>query len=518
MPTHTPSSVGRRRAAAVTSSVVLVAMLASGCSDVADRVLGRTPTPTTEALGVPEGQEALAEFYEQQLDWVECGPGDCAELEVPLDYAEPDGETIEVSVLRVPAREGRNRIGSLVVNPGGPGGSGVDYAAAADFIVGPQVRQRYDIVGFDPRGVARSAPVDCASDEEMDLQLGFAEAPDDRTDAELAAEFAQGCETNSGALAGHVSTVDAAKDMDILRAALGEEKLTFLGKSYGTYLGAVFAEQFPERVGRFVLDGALPPDLTSGDISVGQAAGFERATRAWAADCIEADECALGDDVDSVMDGLAEFLDGIEDSDIPVRGDTRLSELGEGGAFYGVVAAMYDQGMWSFLTEALADAVVRNDGTALQSLANQYAERSPSGTYAGNLLEANSAINCLDRRLDGDLDELRQRAAEAAPVWGPIFTEEDADLCEQWPFDIVGGGPRTIAAEGADPIVVVGTTRDPATPYEWSEQLAEQLASGVLVSLDGDGHTAYARSNSCIDDAIDAFYLEGTVPEDGLTC
>ena len=519
MPTHIPSSASRvRRAAAVTSSVVLVAALASGCSDVADRVLGRTPTPTTEPVGVPQGQEALARFYEQQLDWVTCGPGDCAELEVPLDYAEPDGETIEVSLLRVPARDSRGRIGSLVVNPGGPGGSGVDYAAAADFIVGSEVRQRYDIVGFDPRGVARSAPVDCASDEEMDLQLGFIEAPDGLTDAELAAEFAQGCETNAGAIAGHVSTVHAAKDMDILRSALGEEKLTFLGKSYGTYLGAVFAEQFPDRVGRFVLDGALPPDLTSEDITVGQAAGFERASRAWAADCIDSGECAFGDDVDSVMAGLAEFLDGVEESSIPVQGDARVSELGEGGAFYGVIAAMYDQGMWSFLTEALADAVVRNDGTALQGLANSYAERSPSGTYAGNLLEANSAINCLDRRLDGPPTDLRQRASEAAPVWGPIFTEEEGDLCEEWPFDLVGGGPRTIAAEGSAPIVVVGTTRDPATPYEWSEQLAEQLASGVLVSLDGDGHTAYMRSNGCIDDAIDAFYLEGTVPEDGLTC
>lgn len=518
MPAHTPSSVGRvRRAAAVTSSVVLVATLASGCSEVVDSVLDRTPTPTTEPLEIPEGQQALAGFYEQELDWIDCGPGQCAELEVPLSYAEPDGETIEISLLRVPARDGRNRIGSLVVNPGGPGGSGVDYAAVADFIVGAPVRQRYDIVGFDPRGVARSAPVDCASDEEMDMHLGFTEAPD-RSDAELAAEFGQGCATHSGGVAEHVSTVDAAKDMDILRAALGDPKLAFLGKSYGTYLGAVYAEQFPDRVGRFVLDGALPPDLTSDDVTVGQAAGFERATRAWAADCVETGECALGDDVDSVMAGLGEFLDGIEDSDIPVRGDARVSELGSGGAFYGVVAAMYDQGMWAFLSDALADAVLGGDGTALQELANRYAERTPSGVYSGNLLEANAAINCLDRRSEGVTEELRTRAAEAAPLWGPIFTEEEADLCGDWPYDIVGGGARTIAAEGSDPIVVVGTTRDPATPYEWSEQLAEQLASGVLVSLDGDGHTAYARSNNCIDDAIDAFYVEGTVPEDGLTC
>ena len=517
MPPHTPSAFWRRRrTAALGVCAVLVATLASGCSQVTDRITGSTPTPEP-TLEVPTGAEPLADFYQQRLDWVDCGPGDCAELQVPLNYDDPDGEVIEISLLRVPAREGRNRIGSLVVNPGGPGGSGVDYAAAADHIVGPQVRGRYDIVGFDPRGVGRSAPIDCVSDAEMDIHLGFIEVPDDRSDEELAEEFAQGCALTSGPIASHVSTVDAAKDMDVLRAALGEEKLTFLGKSYGTYLGAVFAEQFPDRVGRFVLDGGLPPDLTSDDITVGQAAGFERATRAWAQDCLDAG-CPLGEDVESVMTGMAAFLDSVDEEPIAVRADARVTELGSGGAFLGVVAAMYDQGRWAFLAEALGDAIEDRDGTALQDLANHYAQRTSAGVYAGNLIEANAAINCLDRRTDGVTDELRSRAAEAAPLWGPIFTEEDVTLCSYWPAEVGGGGPRQIEAAGRDPIVVVGTTRDPATPYEWSEQLAEQLASGVLVTFDGDGHTAYGRSNDCIDRAIDAFFIDGTVPEDGLRC
>ena len=518
MPSHTaPSSRRFRRAAALAAIPALVATLTAGCTGITDTVLGRTPTPTVTQLEVPAGQEALAEFYEQEIDWVSCGQHECAELEVPIDYAEPEGERIELSLLKVPARNARQRLGSLVVNPGGPGGSGVDYAMAADFIVGTSVRQRYDVVGFDPRGVGRSAPIDCASDEEMDVQLGFIDDPQDRSDVELGADFGEGCSLLSGMIAGNVSTIDAAKDMDILRAALGEPKLNYLGVSYGTYLGAVFAEQFPERVGRFVLDAALPPDLTGEEMTLGQAAGFERATRAWAQDCIDGGSCPLGDDVDGVMDGLGELLRGLDDEPAQVSGDVRITDMTMDGAFWGVIAAMYDQGMWAILTDALTDIVNSGDGTSLQGLANRYAQRTPSGTYVSNLLEANTAINCLDRSPTQPSEEFRAQAAEVAPLWGPIFTETEASGCADWPYPVVGG-ERTIAAEGADPIVVIGTTRDPATPYEWAQRLADQLSSGVLVSYDGDGHAAYQRSNACVDDAIDAYLIEGTVPEDGLTC
>src|SRR5690606_5066504 len=222
MPSHTSARARGRRAAVLGLSAALVATLASGCTEIGERLSGRTPTPTVQ---VPQGQEPLATFYEQELDWVDCGPGECAELTVPLNYDEPDGETIEVSLLKVPARGSRNKIGSIVVNPGGPGGSGVDYASAADFIVGPDVRRRYDVVGFDPRGVGRSAPVDCLSDAGLDDFLGTDPTPDDAAEeegfADASANLAKSCAANAGALLGHVSTVDAAKDMDILRAALG---------------------------------------------------------------------------------------------------------------------------------------------------------------------------------------------------------------------------------------------------------------------------------------------------------
>lgn len=517
MRAHTSSRVGGTRATALVSAAVLVATLLTGCSVIADRLPGGS-TPTLTPLEVPSEQRDLARFYEQRLDWVDCGRGECAELTVPVDYADPDGETIEISVLRVPSSSRRERIGPIVVNPGGPGGSGVDYASAADLIVGADVRRRFDIVGFDPRGVARSAPIDCLDDATMDEYLSLAVTPDESEDEAAAGfdeEFVQGCSTNVGDLLGHVSTLDAARDMDVLRAALGEERLNYLGKSYGTYLGAVYAEQFPERVGRFVLDGALPPDLGMDELTIGQAVGFERSSRAWAADCVE-QGCPLGDDPDEVVQGLSDLLERLSVDPVPVSGDSRVDELTSGWAFYGIIRPMYDEGMWTFLTEALRDVVEREDGTALMSLANAYLERSPSGVYLGNLIESNMVINCLDRGGIPDVEEARARAAEEAPIWGPLLTAESSP-CQVWPTGPVGG-VRTISASGAAPIVVIGTTRDPATPYEWAKRLADQLESGVLVSYDGDGHTAYMRGNDCVDRAIDAFYVDGVVPEDGLQC
>ena len=507
-----------RRLISVVASSAVVATLVTGCSEIAEWIPGRA-TPSFTPLEVPQEQQDLAAFYEQRLDWVSCGEGECAELTAPVDYADPAGETIEISVLKMPTRGARTRVGSIVVNPGGPGGSGVDYATAADFIVGPEVRERFDVVGFDPRGVARSAPIDCLSDAEMDEYVSISvTAPEGGPQDTPAAdeEFVQGCSANVGPLLQHVSTVDVAKDLDLLRAALGEEQLNYLGKSYGSYLGAVYAEQFPDRVGRFVLDGALPPDLGPGELTIGQAVGFERASRAWAQDCLEEGACPLGDTVDEVVQGLADLLDRLRDDPVPVRGDARIDELNDSWAFFGIIRPMYDQGMWSMLTDALRDVVEDQDGTALMALANAYLERSPGGVYLGNLIESNLVINCLDRGGITDPAAVQAQAEQAAPVWGALMTGE-ASPCDTWPNEPVGG-VRTIEATGSAPIVVIGTTRDPATPYEWSERLAEQLASGVLVSFDGDGHTAYMRSNECVNGAVDAFYIDGVVPEDGLEC
>lgn len=511
-----------RRWGGLAGALALVLGL-SGCS-LLEEDPNAAPEPSiTIDRTPPPGSEALTKFYEQDLSWRNCGLGQCAKLTVPLSYDEPDGETIEIAVLRMRATRPKQRIGSLVLNPGGPGGSGVDYARAADFVVGKPVRQRYDVVGFDPRGAARSAPVDCLSDPDLDEFLGQDQTPDDASEEQqfLASgrSLGQGCQRLTGELVGHISTVDAAKDMDILRSALGDAKLNYLGKSYGTYLGAIYADLFPQLVGRFVLDGVLPPDTTPEENALGQAEGFERATRAWAEDCAEGGGCPLGDSTEEVMSGLRDLLRRLDAQPVPVHGDARVSRLTEGWAATGIAQAMYDQGQWSTLTDAIA-AVLDGDGTDLMELADAYAQRDgSSGRYTSNLLEAFWAISCLDNPDAPDAAAYEKRAkafAEKAPTWGPFMAWGNA-MCGQWPVK-TDAKPHKVTAEGSGPIVVVGTTRDPATPYESSVRLRDQLANGRLITFDGDGHTAYGRSNDCVDDAINDYYVKGTPPKDDTTC
>ncbi len=479
--------------------------------------------PSATPLPVPAGQEELARFYTQRLAWAGCGKAQCATLTVPLDYADPGGATIGISVLMSVSAGSRKRIGSLLVNPGGPGASGVAYARLAQFVVDPTVRARYDVVGFDPRGVGASQPVDCLTDPELDAFLAQDPTPDDPAEeaqaARIATDFGAKCKARTGALLGHVSTVEAAKDMDILRAALGDEKLTFLGQSYGTYLGATYAGLFPTRVARMVLDGAMAPDLTAEDLAIGQAVGFDTATRAWAADCVHDGDCPLGTSVDQVITALGTLTARLDANPAPVRGDPRVTRLTEGWAALGVAGAMYDQGMWSSLTDALRSLVTSDDGTELFGLANRYARRSGDGRYNGNLNEAIYAVNCLDTPERPDLatfEERARKAAAAAPINGR-FLAWGGLVCGHWP-EPATHRPARITAPGAPPIVVIGTTRDPATPYLWALRLAGQLSSGVLVTFDGDGHTAYTRSNSCVDGAVDRYFLTGEPPADGLRC
>ncbi|WP_109470905.1 alpha/beta hydrolase [Ornithinimicrobium cavernae] len=538
---HETSGAGvRRRLGRVAAGGAVLALLASGCTgapdtevvDGAPRTTGGATTEGPEATGeggtgtggdggtssgsvaVPEG---LEEFYGQDLAWESCDGGECATLTVPIDYEQPDGETIELSLLRVPA--GDSRKGSLVVNPGGPGGSGVDYATQAGMVISDEVREQFDIVGFDPRGVARSAPIECFDDAQMDDYLGADPTPDDAAEEEASAEllqsFASACEAKAGELLGHVSTVEVARDMDVLRAALGEDQLDYLGASYGTFIGATYAELFPANVGHFVLDGAVDPTMSSLDMGLGQAAGFEQATREYVQSCVDEGDCPLGDDVDSGMAGITAFLDELDANPIPLEGDA-AGALTEGWGVLGIIVAMYDETAWPILTQALR-AAQDGDATMLMFLANIYAGRSADGTYDGNSMQAITAVNCLDRAAEPSLDKEQVLAEfeEVAPTFGRYLAGEGA--CAYWPVEA-----QTVLeeydGEGAAPIVVIGTTRDPATPYEWAVSLAEQLSSGVLITYDGDGHTAYGRSNDCVDGAVDAYLTEGTVPEDGLSC
>lgn len=494
-------------------------LLISGCTG------GSSPSASASsaAQGGSPPAAALKPYYTQQLKWRACGvPGfECATMNAPLDYAEPDGESIKLAVARKKATGPGKRLGSLQVNPGGPGGSAIGYLQAYAGIGYPApVRARYDMVAVDPRGVARSEPVECLSGKEMDAYTQVDQTPDDSAERNrLAAslkDFAAGCEKRSGAILPHVSTVEAARDMDILRAVLGDEKLAYVGASYGTFLGATYAELFPERVGRLVLDGAMDPSLPSRVMNRDQTAGFETAFQSFAADCVRQEDCPLGkESAADASSRLKAFFKAVDAEPVPT-GESR--ELGESLATTGVIAAMYDEGAWPQLREALA-AAMAGDGAPLLALADTYYEREGDGSYA-NLMYANAAVNCLDlppaftapKAVQSALPEFEK----ASPVFGQGFAWASLN-CAYWPTPATGS-PHRIEAKGAAPIVVVGTTRDPATPYKWAQGLAGQLASGTLLTYDGDGHTAYGRGSDCVDTAINTYLLEGTPPADGKRC
>jgi pimeloyl-ACP methyl ester carboxylesterase len=473
------------------------------------------PSPS-DAGPMPTTDPALARFYDQRLTWRDCGRDKCAALAVPLDYADPSGKTLQLAVLKVPAQG--HRIGSLVVNPGGPGGSGVQYAAAGSLQFGRPLSEAYDIVGFDPRGVGQSNPEKCVDTKELDRLVAF--DPDPDTDAERAEmdqlihAFGQGCLDHSGDLVRHMSTQEAARDMDILRAALGQRKLDYLGASYGTFLGATYADLFPDHVGRFVLDGAIDPALSNEQISLQQAQGFETALRAYVKDCVDRGGCFLGGSVDAGLLKIKALLTSLEDHPLPTGEDRQLTE---GLAMLGIWMPLYVKSYWTQLTAGLQQAL-QGQGSNLLGLADLYTSRGPSG-YNDNSMEALYAVNCLDHDDYIPTSEVPSHYAEfekVSPTFGHAFAY-GLSTCSDWP---VQSGEHSVAlhAKGAPPIVVVGTTRDPATPLRWAQALAAELDSGTLITRDGDGHTGFQRGNSCVDDAVEAWLIKGTVPKPDLKC
>lgn len=525
-----PRRSGRRLGGAGTLLFAALALLVPGCtSDGSTAAAGAStkPVPVLEPLprSVPA---ALSPYYGQKLGWRDCvGPGfQCAAMRVPLDYAKPGAGDVRLAVARRKATGPGERIGSLLVNPGGPGGSAVEYLKSYAALGYPQaVRARYDMVAVDPRGVAGSEPVECLTGPGMDAYAQTDPTPDDTKETgELVASyrrFAEGCDARSARLLGHVSTVEAARDMDVLRALLGDRKLTYVGASYGTFLGATYAGLFPGRVGRLVLDGAMDPSLPARRLNEDQTAGFETAFRSFAADCVRRAGCPLGGRGTAPAragENLAAFFRRLDEKPLPA-GDPDGRKLGESLATVGVIAAMYDEGTWPELRQALTEAVDDGDGAGLLALSDSYYERDPDGRYS-NLMSANAAVNCLDLPPAFSSPEQVEKALpafeKASPVFGRGLVWATLN-CAYWPVRATGA-PHRIEAKGADPIVVVGTTRDPATPYRWARSLASQLSSGRLLTYEGDGHTAYGRGSDCIDSAINTYLLRGTPPAEGKRC
>src|SRR5215472_3733745 len=527
---------------------VLTAALAAGCTSNAPApkptpsaaVSSAAPAPAARPPTAPEPR-TLAQYYSQHLDWRPCDKYfQCARLLVPFDYARPAWRKFSLPVIKLPAAEPAGRIGALVINPGGPGGSGIAYALSArsgEFTSG--ILGRLDIVGFDPRGVGGSEPaVRCMTGPQLDRYFATDDAPVDEAQfATVVSEsklYAAQCARNAADLLPYVGTVNAAKDMDVLRAALGESALTYLGKSYGTYLGASYAQQFPSRVRAMVLDGAVDPSLTGLQFDVTQAQGFESAFGQFAAWCVTQTGCPFGQipagSAARAVPGAVSKVAGLL-----ARANRRpLGSLLEDGQpangamlLTGIASALYLRQDWPVLKRALSEAF-SGDGTVLVELADFLMERHPNGTYS-NLSDAAMSVNCLDRAWPRSLAPWRA-AADAAAKTAPLFGAPivwGSLPCAYWP--VATTAPAAAAAPvaqaalrggaaGSRPILVVGGLHDPATPYQWAVALSRRLSSGVLVGWNGDGHTSYMQGSSCVDNTVDAYLLSLRTPRPGAIC
>jgi pimeloyl-ACP methyl ester carboxylesterase len=481
------------------------------------------PSPTSTPTG-EDVAAALEPYYTQSLVWEDCGGGmQCTTATAPLDWAAPDAaDDIELALVRHTARGERE--GALFVNPGGPGASGYDFIHdSLDFAVSDDLQSRFDVIGWDPRGVGRSTAVDCYDGPELDEFLFGLPAAPVGTDAyaqEVTSEakaFADACLERTGDLLQFIDTESTVNDLDMLRALVGDPKLNYLGYSYGSDIGAHYADRYPDKVGRVVLDGATDPSVTLFDVNLAQTEAFGDALRAYLTDCLDSSGCPFRGTVDDAIGQIRDLLDALDET--PIRGadGRRLTSAYLGTA---IQSALYDEGYWRYLTDAFTEVRQGGSETAF-FLADAYVDRDEDGDYRSNLQEAFIAITCIDYPIETDpatLARERDLLAEADPISEPEDLDALGDVvCQQWPYKF-RGAIEPVSGEGAAPILVVGTTGDPATPYPWAEALADQLASGVLLTYVGEGHIAYDEGDPCIVDAVDAYLIEGSVPEDGLVC
>ena len=489
--------------------VALSAAVLAGCVAVADN-----PAETTE--------DPLAPYLGQEVQWSDCGAGaECATVMAPLDWDNPGvGEDVSLAVSRHSATG--QALGSLFVNPGGPGASGYEFVLdSVDFAVSEVLRESFDVIGWDPRGVNFSSPVSCAAtDAELDyFFFGELEAQPDTPewDAELLAEsirFGQECQANTGELLEFVDTLSTVRDLDLLRHLVGDEQLNYLGYSYGTLIGALYIDTFPEKVGRMVLDGPVDPGASQFDLVVNQHRGFEEALEAYLVECDLTNSCPFAGSLEQRLRGVSDLYDELEQH--PLRhADGRL--IDDGMLRTAMVTTLYAQSSWPFLTRMFEELQEGVTDTAI-FLVDFYYDRE-GGVYQNNSMEAFIAINCLDYPVESDpavLEAQADQLREAAPY--TARPSGDGDLvCMNWPYPPkLNKGP--VRGEGANPVVILGTTGDPATPYNWSVSLNEQLENSVLLTLVGEGHLAYDERVTCINDPVDTYFVTGDLPEDGLTC
>jgi pimeloyl-ACP methyl ester carboxylesterase len=460
--------------------------------------------------------ETLQDFQSQKIKWRTCYDSyKCADVLVPIDYTNIKLGTFKIAVLKYEASNKEDRIGSMFVNPGGPGASGFDYAYQAEYIVSPQVLALYDIVGFDPRGVGRSAPIRCLTDEEMDANYASDAKPDNPAELEIlikdAEDYVAKCEKNTKNLTAY-STENAARDMDVIRAVLGDKKLNYLGKSYGTYLGTIYTQLFPDKVGRVVLDGAIDPDATPLQQSVTQAVGFDNALDAFIKDCLQLDACPIPKD--ATKQYFTDLFDSVAKK--PLTTSTKRVAT-ESLVVLGTASALYDnESGWPMLRVALKQAQ-NGRGFMFLSLADAYTGRQLNGTYPSNEGDSGFVIDCLDwndTRTNEQIAQDAQVFKSQAPVFGPYLSYSGIS-CKYF-TDVKQ--PIKINQIKTTPIIVIGTLRDPATPYSWAVALNKLIINSLLITLDGDGHTGHGRGSTCVDKTVDTYFITGKIPATDQKC
>jgi pimeloyl-ACP methyl ester carboxylesterase len=473
---------------------------------------------------VEKVSQALQPFYSQKAVWKDCGTKlKCAFISVPLDWKHPNAkQTIKISaVMHLADNPGASDF--LFTNPGGPGASGFDFVHdSLTQVATAKLISSYNIVGFDPRGVDRSEAVTCLnmSDTEKflyaDSGFPYGSPQDFAASKKMIANFVKSCQVQTGTELKHLDTVSAARDLDVLRASVRSPRFNYLGFSYGTLLGNTYATLYPEKVGRMVLDGAEDPTLSPNQKSLNQLKGFDTELRSYLADCLSQKGCPFTGSVSESETKIQKLLLSIETKPLPTKSGRKLTIA---AATTGMLLSMYSNTFWSMLTTGFTEAFA-GKGDTLLKLADIYNERSPQGDFLTNGLEAFYAISCMDDRANGDLTAMQQQnevVIATSKVFGRYW-QYGALVCSMWPYSVVEH-PKSYAAKGSPTVMVVGTTRDPATPYSQAVKLANHiLANGFLVTYNGDGHTAYGRGSNCINGTVDDFFLNGTIPAKDPDC
>ena len=470
---------------------------------------------------VPKGLEKL---YKQKLGWAPCKDKpqmQCANVKVPLDYKKPGGKAITVAMAKVPAKGGKP-IGSLFINPGGPGSSGIAVLSYVDRAFSKDVIDKYDIIGFDPRGVGSSTPVDCIDDREMakmfDSDYDVSTVAGRRAQKAQAKKITEGCKKHSGELLAHVGTESAARDMDVLRGLVGDEKLNYLGLSYGTQLGGAYADLFPKKVGRMVLDGAANPQQSFLPSTYTQMLGFEKSFERYAERCVKGGNCPLGSSVDAAKKKMRALLDQAHAT--PFKTSDPNRPLNRSMLRFALTGLMYKDEWWPLITGGAQGLIEDNDGSTFMLPLDTYIGRV-GDSFDGNSMDAYWAINCADyvQSSESEYQKYAKKLKREAVVFGSFSAEDDLAMhvCAELPYH-PKANPGPYRAKGSAPIVVIGTRHDPATPYSWAQNMRKTLDNSVLLTREGDGHAAYGGGSSCIDTSVDKYLLTGEVPKDGLVC